>query len=590
MKWTIYKAVWSALFVLLAAGYVLPATYYVAPTGNDSNPGTEAAPWLTADFSVSTSCLRRGDTIRFAEGTYPGTIDGSSGVWQTDALTLTAWSAGTRWVIDASGADYGVNCYTQTCAIEDFTVYSSNSYGLLLGSTAGYFFRATRGKLDRCGNSAIALSRADYSTFSQIEITNPAVRSIYSSGSGTDGSDNVTFAYCTIAGTGTGDATYLGTAIHQRSAYSANNWIFDHCYVWGNPNLSTRYQVSLDSTLGTAIYDSTFEGWTGASLDKAQINSGNNTNQICFIRSQIGPSINRGIDVGYKTKLCADSSLFRQIAAPWAAIWLQTNTTTSYWSQLTARNCQFDRCGIAIGFNAVVNEADVEADVYNCAFSNCSNVVSNWNTYCRTDHNSTWAIETTNLWWSGIVGAMNITADPQFCSAGEADTYRIRSSSPLWNAGTDAAGKQAATDILGIAWEAAGQLYGMPIGAFAGPACWTPSPTTTPTPSPTPAAEPSATPSPSPTASPTAKPSPSPSPSSSPTPSPSPSPTPTATPSPEPTKTPEPSPSPSPTPSPTASPSPSPMSNWMQMRYSGQTEGGQIVLLSKRLILIRTGI
>jgi hypothetical protein len=44
-------------------------TYYVAPTGNDSNPGTQALPWKTIQKAANT--LAAGDTVIVAAGTYP---------------------------------------------------------------------------------------------------------------------------------------------------------------------------------------------------------------------------------------------------------------------------------------------------------------------------------------------------------------------------------------------------------------------------------------------------------------------------------------------------------------------------------------
>src|SRR5258708_3983180 len=43
--------------------------YYVATTGNDSNPGTSGSPWAT--FSKAASVAVAGDTVNFADGNYP---------------------------------------------------------------------------------------------------------------------------------------------------------------------------------------------------------------------------------------------------------------------------------------------------------------------------------------------------------------------------------------------------------------------------------------------------------------------------------------------------------------------------------------
>jgi hypothetical protein len=52
------------------------ASFYVSPTGNDSNPGTEAQPWLTVE-KLTTAGLNAGDIVYFRGGTYTSTKAGS---------------------------------------------------------------------------------------------------------------------------------------------------------------------------------------------------------------------------------------------------------------------------------------------------------------------------------------------------------------------------------------------------------------------------------------------------------------------------------------------------------------------------------
>ncbi|MCP4151559.1 MAG: DUF1565 domain-containing protein, partial [bacterium] len=70
--------------------------YYVAKTGNDSNAGTEAAPWLTIQKAANT--LQAGDTVYIKAGTYGEQVkpqnSGTSGNlitysrYSTDVVTL----------------------------------------------------------------------------------------------------------------------------------------------------------------------------------------------------------------------------------------------------------------------------------------------------------------------------------------------------------------------------------------------------------------------------------------------------------------------------------------------------------------------
>jgi hypothetical protein len=58
------------LLVLATGCTAQTANYYVDPTGNDSNPGTLAAPWKTAIRAFNTTQLQPGDTIYFRQGDY----------------------------------------------------------------------------------------------------------------------------------------------------------------------------------------------------------------------------------------------------------------------------------------------------------------------------------------------------------------------------------------------------------------------------------------------------------------------------------------------------------------------------------------
>jgi hypothetical protein len=65
-------------FLLLCLPTLLPATdYYVATTGNDTNPGTLASPWLT--FQRAVNIVTAGDTVYFAAGTYDSTVSWAQG-------------------------------------------------------------------------------------------------------------------------------------------------------------------------------------------------------------------------------------------------------------------------------------------------------------------------------------------------------------------------------------------------------------------------------------------------------------------------------------------------------------------------------
>ena len=64
---------WLLASILLPTAAAHTATYYVATTGNNSNPGTSSKPWRTVAYAVST--MVAGDTTYVLDGTYnEGTI------------------------------------------------------------------------------------------------------------------------------------------------------------------------------------------------------------------------------------------------------------------------------------------------------------------------------------------------------------------------------------------------------------------------------------------------------------------------------------------------------------------------------------
>lgn len=67
MKW---RLLFNLLFLVcfVFTGSALAATYYVAPNGNDNNPGTLSSPWKT--ISKANSTLAPGDTVFIRAGTY----------------------------------------------------------------------------------------------------------------------------------------------------------------------------------------------------------------------------------------------------------------------------------------------------------------------------------------------------------------------------------------------------------------------------------------------------------------------------------------------------------------------------------------
>ena len=97
-------------------------TYYVAKTGNDSNPGTASQPWRTIQKAANTAAA--GDTVYVRAGTYNEKVivknSGAPGAY----ITFSAYSGETP-IIDVSGIS--MNNYFEG----GFTVYEKNYIQLL---------------------------------------------------------------------------------------------------------------------------------------------------------------------------------------------------------------------------------------------------------------------------------------------------------------------------------------------------------------------------------------------------------------------------------------------------------------------------
>jgi hypothetical protein len=106
------------------------ATYYVAPTGNDSAAGTQAAPWAT--IARAQTAVRAGDTVYLRGGTYAYTKANSACADQTarvDAVTLNkSGASGTPiryWAFPGERPIFDFSRVADNCRIKGFDVTGS---------------------------------------------------------------------------------------------------------------------------------------------------------------------------------------------------------------------------------------------------------------------------------------------------------------------------------------------------------------------------------------------------------------------------------------------------------------------------------
>ena len=95
-----------SLFIL-APIVASAATYYVAPNGNDANPGTQAAPWRTVARAEGYA-VNPGDTAIFLDGTYetPSIYLDRSGT-ASQPITFKAQNKWGAIISSTSGCTYG---------------------------------------------------------------------------------------------------------------------------------------------------------------------------------------------------------------------------------------------------------------------------------------------------------------------------------------------------------------------------------------------------------------------------------------------------------------------------------------------------
>src|SRR6056297_2942056 len=77
--------------LVLMTSIASAATYYVAPDGNDSDPGTEAEPWATIGthlFGGDHTNILSSDTIFIKNGTYTENETALHGIYTTRDFTL----------------------------------------------------------------------------------------------------------------------------------------------------------------------------------------------------------------------------------------------------------------------------------------------------------------------------------------------------------------------------------------------------------------------------------------------------------------------------------------------------------------------
>ena len=183
---------WSVVLVSLAALALLScpavaATYYVAPTGDDTNPGAKAKPWLTLQHAVDQ--IAPGDTILVESGTYAGCQMRKSGTPEAPC-TLKA-APGAKVIVDRRGPESRRRSIieigthrevTSYWVVEGLEVVNSPMWGINLGRTDHVTVRGCT--VHDCHQTGIFTSFSDHTLIENNESYGNHEHGIYHSNSG----------------------------------------------------------------------------------------------------------------------------------------------------------------------------------------------------------------------------------------------------------------------------------------------------------------------------------------------------------------------------------------------------------------------
>jgi hypothetical protein len=103
-------------------------TFYVAPTGSNSNPGTQSQPWATINYAISQ--LVAGDVLRVMDGVYNEYVHiNRSGTPTNRIVVMSHNKHGAK--INATGNNYGITIGGSYVDVIGFEVYGASRVGIM---------------------------------------------------------------------------------------------------------------------------------------------------------------------------------------------------------------------------------------------------------------------------------------------------------------------------------------------------------------------------------------------------------------------------------------------------------------------------
>ena len=246
----------GSVFLFFIAGNALGATYYVAPTGSDSNPGTQAKPWAhpqkCADNMVG------GDTCIVKDGTY----DDKNGDKHVVNIKAFSGASSSKWVTFQAENTGG--------AVIDGKNSSASGRGFLLTNSAyvriiGFEIKRVLGGIKMQTSHDIYIENCEIhelgrhysvdqeSAYPPCPTTATAAR-VYSGIAGKDDSYNITVKNCNLYDIGKAHVQPEGTCwrdfLWDHAIYAlGKGWLIENCKIW---DVHSGWHIKLDGHTGAS--------------------------------------------------------------------------------------------------------------------------------------------------------------------------------------------------------------------------------------------------------------------------------------------------------------------------------------------------
>lgn len=121
------KSLISLTIFLSIPSFAYAATYYVATTGSDSNPGTLSQPWKTIQYGVNK--LTAGDTLYVRGGTYTGPFYLNFSGKAAAPITIAGYPGENAALINYIGVDGSYNIF------ENLEITNMTGVGIIIAGT-----------------------------------------------------------------------------------------------------------------------------------------------------------------------------------------------------------------------------------------------------------------------------------------------------------------------------------------------------------------------------------------------------------------------------------------------------------------------